>query len=160
MHCQGFCSDSCGPIGMSVRERARLIERARKPVVCGERATCSLLTGERKCSVYDIRPMICRLWGLVRSMPCPYGCRPEGGLLPDSEGVRLLIESDRIGGSEVGTTAFERMVKTLEEIGAQEVARIAWGRHQFGATLEGRSGAMPDTVIELPTLVVKREDST
>jgi hypothetical protein len=32
----------------------------------------------------------CRLWGAVESMPCPWGCQPEGGLLPDAEGRRLI----------------------------------------------------------------------
>lgn len=59
-----------------------------------------MLTEEHRCSVYEIRPMICRLWGLVRGMPCPYGCRPEGGLLPDEEGQRLLREAERIGGTD------------------------------------------------------------
>ena len=41
-------------------------------------------------------------------MPCPYGCRPEGGLLPDSEGKRLLMEAERIGGSD--SEAFAQLV--------------------------------------------------
>ena len=143
MHCQGFCSDACGPIGMSARERARIIERARKPITCGAHATCSMLTEDRRCGVYDIRPMICRLWGLVRSLRCPYGCRPEGGFLADEEGVRMIVEADRIGGSELGEAALQRMLATLREIGAAEVARLAWAGSPFRATLAGREGALP-----------------
>jgi Fe-S-cluster containining protein len=153
MRCQGHCSDACGPIAMSVRERARIIERARAPVTCGAHATCSMLTPERRCSVYDIRPMICRLWGLVRSMKCPYGCRPEGGWLPDSEGIRLLAEADRIGESELGSVVMEQMLATLREIGAEELARMAWRGKGFGATIAGRPGALPPEarpIIELP----------
>lgn len=100
LDCQGYCADSCGPIAMSVRERARIVERARKPVTADGCGTCSMLTADRRCGVYDIRPLICRLWGIVERMPCPYGCRPEGGLLPDTEGARLLGEAHRIGGAD------------------------------------------------------------
>jgi Fe-S-cluster containining protein len=59
-----------------------------------------MLTAVGRCAVYGIRPMVCRLWGLVEGMPCPHGCRPDGGLLPDTEGRRLLIEAERIGGTD------------------------------------------------------------
>lgn len=98
--CRGWCSASCGPLAMSVRERSRITEQARQPVSHDVSGTCSLLTDLQRCSVYEIRPMICRLWGMVERMPCPYGCRPDGGLLPDSEGRRLLMEAERIGGAD------------------------------------------------------------
>jgi Fe-S-cluster containining protein len=37
---------------------------------------CPLLRHGR-CTVYDARPMICRLWGLDDFMVCPHGCEPE-----------------------------------------------------------------------------------
>jgi hypothetical protein len=70
-----------------------------------------MLTETQRCRVYEIRPMICRLWGLVKGMPCPYGCRPDGGLLLDSEGKRLLQEAERIGGTDEEGLA--RLVKDL-----------------------------------------------
>lgn len=57
-----------------------------------------MLTDEGRCSVYDVRPMVCRLWGLVPSMRCPYGCKPEGGYLSEREGMRMLLEANAIGG--------------------------------------------------------------
>ena len=83
-----------------MRERARIVERARKPVEIDERATCSMLSADRRCEVYEIRPMICRLWGMVEQMPCPFGCRPEGGWLSNEDGARLLREANRIGGED------------------------------------------------------------
>lgn len=112
LDCQGFCSESCGPIGMSVRERTRILERS-GPVKSDSSGTCSMLA-ERRCTVYEIRPMVCRLWGLVRSMPCPYGCRPEGGLLSDEDGKRLLAAADRLGG-KAGPAEFERLRRELLE---------------------------------------------
>jgi hypothetical protein len=157
MECQGYCHDSCGPIDPAVREKARVIERARKDLTCGAYATCSMLTEDRRCSVYDIRPMICRLWGLVRSMPCPYGCRPEGGLLPDEEGVRLLVECERIGGSPLGDRATRIMAQMVKALSDEEL-RVR-GQAIFNearGTVEGRVGALPPTAIEKPLLVVDR----
>lgn len=96
--CQGLCSDSCGPIEMSVRERRR-IEEKHGPVSCGFGASCTMLDGQRRCRAYAERPLICRLWGLMESMPCHYGCKPEPGYLTDAESFLFLTKADEIGGS-------------------------------------------------------------
>lgn len=148
IECQGLCSDSCGPIGMSLRERGRIIERARKPVTCGSYASCSMLTDDRRCSVYDIRPMICRLWGLLNSMRCPYGCIPEGGLLDDAEGVRLLLEADNIGGSEDRDQLVREALAALEAMDSEEASRRAaaiFARSR--PSVAGRDGALEPTVL-------------
>ena len=96
--CKGLCQESCGPIRMSRAEWLRIKKRA------GSGATtlrpggvCPLLTDAGNCSVYSIRPMVCRLWGVVESMPCPWGCMPEDGLLADEEGYKLLHEAGEAG---------------------------------------------------------------
>lgn len=155
MHCQGYCHDSCGPIDPAVREKARIVERARKPLTCGKYASCSMLTEQRKCSVYDIRPMICRLWGLVRSMPCPYGCRPEGGLLPDEDGVRLLVESERIGGSPAGDRATRVMTQMLEVLSNEDLRVRGHAIFDLArGTVAGRDGSLPPTVLHEPEIAL------
>lgn len=114
IECKGKCFDSCGPIDMSVRERRR-IEEVSGPVTCNG-LTCSKLINNR-CSVYALRPMICRLWGLIEAMPCHHGCRPEGGLIPDLEGFRLLARSMEIGGGP--SMADQGLVRGLERIAAE-----------------------------------------
>lgn len=146
LECQGFCHDSCGPIEMSVREQARIVERARKPITCGKGASCSMLTEDRRCSVYEIRPMVCRLWGLVRSMACPYGCRPEGGLLSDAEGMRLLTEAMRLGGYQPGDLQLRMAEKVFETLTDEQIAALASqviGRGR--ATLDGRMATLQRT---------------
>ncbi|TMD08275.1 MAG: hypothetical protein E6J01_03825 [Chloroflexi bacterium] len=54
---------------------------------------CPLLTPSGTCSVYDIRPMICRVWGLTKSMACPFGCVPERWLTED-EAHALLAKAE------------------------------------------------------------------
>jgi len=93
--------------------------------------------------------MICRLWGLVASMPCPYGCRPEGGLLPDSEGARLLLEAEGIGGSDMGEQLYKMARQEQEAMSEAELEAKA--RAIFGAarpTLAGREHSLAPTVLE------------
>jgi hypothetical protein len=92
-HCQGLCTDSCGPIDMSEGERRRLLARgvAMPPLsveMLDPAYHCPALVKGR-CIVYEDRPTICRLWGVVESMPCPYGCQPDR-VLDDAEGYALV----------------------------------------------------------------------
>jgi Fe-S-cluster containining protein len=82
MHCKGLCTESCGPIFMTDLEEQILKERVGTPLpVFGTEENpleCPLLV-DRRCSVYNDRPTICRLWGMVHHelMICPFGCQPE-----------------------------------------------------------------------------------
>lgn len=96
LDCQGRCAESCGPIAMSALERQRIEARGVKLMPLA--MTCPALTQLGRCSVYEVRPLICRLWGLVEQMACPWGCRPEGGFLDDATARRLLARAEVIGG--------------------------------------------------------------
>lgn len=113
--CKGLCVDCCGPISMTQLEITRIAERvpsfpstarqmpiriASGQVVIAKGfvtdcETCPLLTKDGRCSVYPIRPLICRLWGLVQSMRCPHGCTPTRWVSP-RESFKLLNEAERI----------------------------------------------------------------
>lgn len=97
IECRGLCHDSCGSLGTSAAERAVIRDRGVElPPLAVFPAGCPALTILKRCSVYDVRPLICRLWGVAEGMPCTYGCRPAGGLLPDSEAYRLLARAGKI----------------------------------------------------------------
>jgi hypothetical protein len=150
LRCQGYCADSCGPIDMSVRERSRIVERARKAVKCEKGGLCNMLDENRRCTVYDIRPLICRLWGLTRSLACPYGCRPERWLT-DAESARFLVEAERIGGSPLGDRAQRAMALAIGSLDEKEMTRIA--REVIGpgrGTLEGRTVALHRAGLRMP----------
>ena len=97
LKCKGLCSDSCGPIKASKREVERLEEVAGKKLKVNWTLTCSILTKEGKCSAYEVRPLICRLWGVVKKMKCPHGCEPEVWL-SDRDAFHLMFKAIRIGG--------------------------------------------------------------
>lgn len=91
MECQGLCSESCGPLIVDDSERERIRKRTGRTLQLLA-PDCPELTILRRCSIYDDRPLICRLWGVVESMPCPWGCRPAR-YLTDAEGHALLART-------------------------------------------------------------------
>jgi Fe-S-cluster containining protein len=106
--CKGRCLDSCGPISMSREEETKLRSRgmtippmaeAMAALERGEDYYCPALI-EGRCSVYDDRPTICRLWGATESMRCPHGCTPDDALTQE-ESYRLLRLAAEIGGGMI-----------------------------------------------------------
>jgi hypothetical protein len=106
VECKGLCIDSCGPIAMSKAEDARLRElgvavppmaEAVAALERGDDYYCPALNDGR-CSVYEHRPAICRLWGATESMPCPHGCTPPNALTQAESHELLLLAADAGGG--------------------------------------------------------------
>lgn len=75
--CTGACSDACGPIAMTAGEWERIIRYKGHVPQLRDKMTCPMLSPTGKCTVYTVRPYICRLWGTVKEMRCPQGCEPE-----------------------------------------------------------------------------------
>lgn len=87
--CKQGCSDCCGPIMMSKLEWSRITDRlvngapppsevqnfGDKVLISTASLTCPLLKHGR-CSVYEIRPMICRIFGASEDamLKCGHGC--------------------------------------------------------------------------------------
>jgi hypothetical protein len=115
--CKGNCWISCGPASMTPWERKRLADAGHRvtPDEVARKAPydfwCEALGPDGRCMAYDIRPLICRLWGAAEWLPCPWGCVPEGGFLSVAESVRLLYESLQIGGGgyPIPDEAFEKL---------------------------------------------------
>ena len=111
--CKGLCQDSCGPIAMSVEEDRRIRELGTSipPMTAslaaierGEDYYCPALVDGR-CSVYDVRPTICRLWAATETMPCPHGCTPDEALTRDESHVLLRLAAEIGGGMVEGSFA-------------------------------------------------------
>jgi hypothetical protein len=106
VQCKGHCKASCGPINMSYRERARIHQQTGVDIPTGSQAlargelTCPALSEEGRCDVYELRPMICRVWGASEDLPCRWGCQPANGqaLLTGAETYRLLGSAMDAGG--------------------------------------------------------------
>ena len=106
LDCKGLCTDSCGPIDMTDRERARIrwagyrISFPRDAVRKLPEFRCEALTEDGRCAVYELRPLICRLYGLTQSMRCEHGCQPRPRVLSDGEAGYLLTAAMLAGGHE------------------------------------------------------------
>lgn len=93
--CKGFCQASCvGAIAMTPTEAERV-------GVVGDvdsHGRCPKLDhASGRCTVYNHRPLICRLWGVVEGQECPHGCKPSR-YLTINEAFGALREAERIGG--------------------------------------------------------------
>jgi Fe-S-cluster containining protein len=88
IQCKGLCHAACGHIGMTELEALRMnqydgkeaptIAPAIKELITGQDGgMCPKLTADGKCSVYPVRPFICRLYGTDHKLECPFGCVPE-----------------------------------------------------------------------------------
>ncbi len=108
LECLGFCVESCNQFEVFPAEikeikqycienkipftpflnHEQLIEK-----VENENSHCNgcEYLKDRKCTIYPVRPVICRLWGNVDTMKCHFGCQPKKYLY-DYEGKDILRE--------------------------------------------------------------------
>lgn len=112
-NCKGLCHEACGVITMSEFEFDRITARTgREPAAKDGTLTCPLLTEDRKCSVYDIRPLMCRLYGSTEKMPCPFGCVPSGPVVPNDVAMGMMAETQvKDGNIRIGFTHTYEQVK-------------------------------------------------
>lgn len=109
--CSGQCGRNrqntcCGPIGCTKVE-AELLEafngstckwfpRPDGSVIMNlTQQRCPHLGLSGRCEAYAVRPLICRLWGAVEDLRCPWGCKPDR-YLTRLEARRLLAEARRL----------------------------------------------------------------
>src|SRR5437867_2071830 len=79
VECKGFCAVYCKQIPMSQTELER-IEHFRGPIgEYPEDGTCPMLTADQRCGIYEIRPLVCRLFGesMRVGLLCEWGCQPS-----------------------------------------------------------------------------------
>lgn len=105
IQCRGLCADSCGRLPLYPVEQERIAREAGVDIPDGRGiptpAVCPALTMLGRCGVHEIRPMICRIWGLVENLPCEWGCVPDGGRLSVADGYEFLARAAEICGETV-----------------------------------------------------------
>lgn len=105
--CRGLCTNSCTVVPMSVHEGRRLRKNG-TPLPSAEEGLVGLARDfehyrcpalvDGRCTVYELRPLICRLYGAVEDMRCEHGCVPDGGFLTTAEARQLIDEITEAGG--------------------------------------------------------------
>lgn len=83
--CVPGCHDCCGPVTTSSEEMSRLPRKsAAEQKAALDELNCVHL-GPEGCTVYEERPLICRLFGTTPRLPCPRGRAPEEMIDPGAE---------------------------------------------------------------------------
>jgi len=91
IECQRKCAaHACTPIAMRRVEWDRIVSTLGFAPQVHDRRKCALLNPLGQCNVYDLRPFVCRLYGLTKELACPYGCQPERWLSKDE--MRALFD--------------------------------------------------------------------
>lgn len=109
--CKKLCSEHCRAITLTKPEFRNLASTLNEPIKLtgeGALAVCPILdqsTGT--CRAYAARPLICRLYGTVPAMKCPYGCVPDRWLT-NIEGRALLQEAIKIAGGKDELVAMDQ----------------------------------------------------
>jgi Fe-S-cluster containining protein len=60
------------------------------------------LTPRERCSVYDARPFVCRIYGAIKNLSCPHGCVPDRWMSPHDT-ARLFARLTKIGAWQLTT---------------------------------------------------------
>ncbi len=122
MQCQGLCSDSCYSLAQTPLEQAYVRSRTgvQLGLVQAPPTACPALGMLKTCTVYEARPMICRLWGMTPGMRCQYGCEPEGGYLTGRQTYEFLARAADLSGdartARMMREAFERDPERAERM--------------------------------------------
>lgn len=113
LECRGLCAKFCGPIMCSPVEASRLPgpsrqvrtpsglvtaelpHRVKKHRGQPDELRCAHLRNGR-CTVYEFRPAICRVWGVTEALRCLHGCEPERWLSREeaNEILHLVLMAD------------------------------------------------------------------
>ena len=102
-YCKEGCGECCGVHYWSTMEwkiiTAFLKEHGRKQQYAREILDmCPYLDERKRCTIYEVRPAICRLYGVVQAMQCPY--RKAQQYLSDDEATSVLRACGVLGTSE------------------------------------------------------------
>jgi Fe-S-cluster containining protein len=102
--CKGLCTSACTWIRLTDPEREIIRsvhgftfpDRAVNEIAPGTFRCIALKDGQ--CSIYNERPLICRAWGAVQSLPCPHGCRPPI-MRSDAEMAEIFMDMWELEGA-------------------------------------------------------------
>jgi Fe-S-cluster containining protein len=113
MPCQGLCADSCYSLVQTSVERdlVRDTTGVELKLVQAPPTACPALGMLKTCMVYEVRPLICRLWGMTPGMRCQYGCVPEGGFLTGAQTYGFLARAAELAGDDATATQMREVFR-------------------------------------------------
>ncbi len=125
--CQGHCAPFCSAIGYESIEKMNIEEKHSQfpsgfenPTDNGQTIRCGSLSSENRCTIYDERPMICRLFGATQMMmQCPVGCElmnPSEERLTPEEVMGLLLEVKLLNLKYLNPIRAKNVIDKLEKL--------------------------------------------
>lgn len=121
IECKGLCQKSCGPIELTQDENRRIKEKSGSDISVDEEFTCTMLK-EGRCTVYDVRPAICRMFGVSEGLECPYGCKPSR-YLSREEGFRFLNKIMKATGNKEPIRTSEVVFDMLKQLWNERMSK-------------------------------------
>lgn len=165
--CKGECWPFCSPIRSitSDVEWQQMIEHHGGEPEPSHPDLCAFLKNGR-CTVYKARPAICRFWGIVQTMQCPWGCKPSPRYLTVWEMHQYLYRI-RTGASPAearnAITFFTRGISAYNNYSASVEATVrSWTPTVRKALMElqqqGRTEALGPFAMEALDFLNKEQD--
>jgi uncharacterized protein len=88
IECKGLCHESCTivPAAKIEIQRAKTKMGGKNPfnplsaitVLKDQKIPICSALKDKRCSIYNARPAICRLYGVAEGLECPFGCVSKG----------------------------------------------------------------------------------
>lgn len=88
--CDG-CGQCCGPVAITHDEYWAIKDYcSAKGIVWANRGlfVCGFLDEDNRCRIYEARPLLCRMYGITKELPCPHHPDAVRGLFPPEESCR------------------------------------------------------------------------
>jgi len=113
MECTGQCESYCGPLVMTRTEFDLIKQETGVRPTVNQAEKCIFLRNGR-CSIYNIRPLICRMWGQAENIMCPWGCKSERPLT-QKEGQDFINRASEICHEWIATVTAQRGKQLIQE---------------------------------------------
>ena len=126
VECQKKCQNSCAQIRCSLSElnlikkfckanglkyinvngaNNHMLKQSLKGKVTSDDLMCKYLK-DGTCTIHEVRPAICRLFGAADDLPCPHGCKVVGTVMKSKDAHALInngiLEMDRNASVNIG----------------------------------------------------------
>lgn len=111
VECKGLCHEACGPILFTQFEASLIKKQFGRNIGCDGSLTCTALS-EGRCGVYEARPFVCRAYGAVEGLECPFSCVPEKGLMSKEDSEKIFHAIMALGGG-IYSTVLDELRKRL-----------------------------------------------
>ena len=117
--CAPGCGECCGILYPSMAELRNIYDWCQEHHVEYKDFTmtvgldCPYLSPQKECSIYPVRPFLCRILGVSTELPCPLGKCKGGKMLNRSQGSALYRDIYLRGKEKPRTEKHQRELRKI-----------------------------------------------